>query len=68
LNDFREKNGRLPQSITLWIGPEGDFSPEEYELLSRNGVFPITLGPLVLRCETAAIAAIAVTLAECREG
>jgi len=66
LNDFKEKNGRLPQSIALWIGPEGDFSPEEYELFSRSGVLPVTLGPLVLRCETAAIAAIAVTLSECR--
>jgi 16S rRNA (uracil1498-N3)-methyltransferase len=68
LDDFRKRNGCLPQYISLWIGPEGDFSPEEYELLNRNGVLPITLGPLVLRCETAAIAAIAITLAECREG
>ena len=33
----------------------GDFTPEEYALISQSGAVPITLGELVLRVETAAI-------------
>ncbi len=42
------------------IGPEGDFTPGEYALLRESGFVPVTLGPLVLRSDTAAIAALAV--------
>jgi 16S rRNA (uracil1498-N3)-methyltransferase len=41
--------------VGLWIGPEGDFAPEEIQLLRTAGGCPITLGPLVLRSETAAL-------------
>ena len=44
-----------PSDISIWIGPEGDFTPEEVALLERAGARPITLGDLVLRVETAAI-------------
>ena len=37
------------------IGPEGDFSSDEYEQLRRNGVHMVSLGDRVLRCETAAL-------------
>lgn len=47
-------------AATLWIGPEGDFTPAEVETLLAAGALPFTLGPLVLRCDTAAIAAIAI--------
>ena len=50
---FREKH-RAPRSICLWVGPEGDFTPAEYDAIRRSGALPITLGPLVLRVETAA--------------
>jgi 16S rRNA (uracil1498-N3)-methyltransferase len=40
--------------VGLWIGPEGDWSPAEYAALGRSGATPVTLGPLVLRAETAA--------------
>ena len=40
--------------IGLWIGPEGDWSAGEYASLRKAGVKPVTLGPLVLRAETAA--------------
>ena len=36
------------------MGPEGDFSSAEYQLIQQSGARPITLGPLVLRTETAA--------------
>lgn len=44
----------------LLIGPEGGFAPEEVEMLRRHAAVAIvTLGPLVLRAETAAIAGLA---------
>jgi 16S rRNA (uracil1498-N3)-methyltransferase len=45
----------LSQSTTLFIGPEGDFSPTEYELLRVKGVQPVSLGPYVLKSETAVV-------------
>ncbi len=51
------------KEIGIWIGPEGDFSRTEYALLRQNAsAYPVTLSPLVLRCGTAAISAIATTL------
>ena len=46
--------------IGLIIGPEGGFSPEERErLLAQDFVVPISLGPRILRADTAAVAALA---------
>jgi 16S rRNA (uracil1498-N3)-methyltransferase len=55
LNEFQAKHKRLPQSVGVWIGPEGDFTPEELSAIQASGAFPISLGRLVLRVETAAI-------------
>ncbi|MGO8930255.1 MAG: RsmE family RNA methyltransferase [Limisphaerales bacterium] len=52
---FHAQRGRLPQSVCVWIGPEGDFTPVETETIKSRGALPITLGRLVLRTETAAI-------------
>jgi 16S rRNA (uracil1498-N3)-methyltransferase len=41
------------QSVTITIGPEGDFSPEETESALAAGFIPVSLGELVLRVETA---------------
>lgn len=46
--------------VTLVVGPEGDFTPEELETLRTAGAVPITLGPRVLRAETAALAGLAI--------
>src|SRR5262249_49595771 len=51
----RRKQGRIPHSACIWIGPEGDFTPTELEEIQASGACPVTLGPLVLRTETAAI-------------
>jgi 16S rRNA (uracil1498-N3)-methyltransferase len=53
--NFRETLKSHPdlESITLAIGPEGDFSPEETEAALTAGFVPVTLGDLVLRVETA---------------
>ncbi len=43
----------LPSQIGLWVGPEGDFTPEEADALKRAHVQPAGFGPQVLRAETA---------------
>lgn len=49
------------QKLGLLIGPEGGFSEEERALLRKqNFVVPISLGPRILRADTAAVAALAV--------
>jgi len=42
------------------IGPEGGWTPEEISLFTQHQWQPVTLGPRILRAETAAIAAIAI--------
>ena len=50
-----------PQTkICLLIGPEGGFSQTEYEDAAVSGFTAVSLGPRVLRTETAAVAAISV--------
>jgi 16S rRNA (uracil1498-N3)-methyltransferase len=49
-----------PPSVVWLIGPEGDFTPAEMSLAQSCGFIGITLGPLVLRCETAAVYALSV--------
>ena len=46
------------REITVLIGPEGDFSPEEARLALEYGYIPIHLGPSRLRTETAAVTAV----------
>ena len=48
-----------PQDITLVIGPEGGFSPDEKDMAVRHGAIRLSLGSRILRTETAGIAAIA---------
>jgi 16S rRNA (uracil1498-N3)-methyltransferase len=52
---FQAQHKRLPQSVGVWIGPEGDFTPDELQAIQAAGALPISLGRLVLRVETAAI-------------
>ena len=42
------------------IGPEGGWTPDEMSLFTQHSWTPVTLGPRILRAETAAIAAIAI--------
>lgn len=42
----------------LLIGPEGDFSPAEYSAAMQTGYIPISLGPIILRVETAVFMAL----------
>jgi 16S rRNA (uracil1498-N3)-methyltransferase len=52
---FQTQHSRQPRSVCIWIGPEGDFTPAETEIIQQAGALPMTLGPLVLRTETAAV-------------
>jgi 16S rRNA (uracil1498-N3)-methyltransferase len=49
--------------VALAIGPEGGWTPEEMTLFSESGWRHVTLGPRILRAETAAIAGLAVCAA-----
>ena len=57
---FHADHGRLPASVCVWVGPEGDFTPAELDAIRATGALPITLGRLVLRCETAAVYCLAI--------
>ena len=60
LATFHAAQGHPPKKVLWLIGPEGDFTPAEMSLSQSCGFEPITLGPLVLRCETAAIFALSI--------
>jgi 16S rRNA (uracil1498-N3)-methyltransferase len=44
-----------PASVLVLIGPEGDFTPAEVGVAKSHGCLPMSLGPVILRTETAAI-------------
>ena len=46
--------------LCLLIGPEGGFSEREYDDAALAGFSPVSLGPRILRTETAAVAAVAI--------
>jgi 16S rRNA (uracil1498-N3)-methyltransferase len=51
-----------PREVRLFIGPEGGFAAGEIALAARAGAIPVSLGPRILRSETAAVVAAALTL------
>jgi 16S rRNA (uracil1498-N3)-methyltransferase len=51
---------RPMKRLLLLIGPEGDFTPEEIGQARKAGAHPFAISPNVLRCETAAAAALGV--------
>jgi 16S rRNA (uracil1498-N3)-methyltransferase len=52
--------------IEVFVGPEGGFAEEEVALARRYGIQPVTLGPRILRAETAGV--VAATLILCAAG
>ncbi|MDC8757255.1 16S rRNA (uracil(1498)-N(3))-methyltransferase [Janthinobacterium fluminis] len=48
-----------PQALTLMVGPEGGFSEAEENAALAHGALALSMGPRVLRTETAALAALA---------
>ncbi len=55
LAEYSREHGDRPASVLMLVGPEGDFTPAELSLARSHGCRPITLGPVVLRVETASI-------------
>jgi 16S rRNA (uracil1498-N3)-methyltransferase len=62
------ENHRLPdgpdaehnRALALAVGPEGGWAPEELDHFTAQGWHPVTLGPRILRAETAAVATMAI--------
>ena len=50
------------KTVSIMTGPEGGFSDEEVELAQRAGLQVCTLGPRILRCETAPLCALSAVL------
>ncbi len=52
---FWSEHQRLPRSVCVWVGPEGDCTSAEADAVRSAGALGITLGRWVLRSDTAAI-------------
>lgn len=61
----RERGAAGFQSVAIAVGPEGDFTPGELERFRRRGAAFLSLGPNVLRSETASIYALSILSQEC---
>lgn len=58
------KEATNPKSICIFIGPEGGFDPAEVELARENGFSVVSMGPRIMRTETAPLAALSVVMYE----
>lgn len=54
-DEFTKRRSELRGEIQVWVGPEGDFTEGELNAIEAAGAAAITLGPSVLRADTAAI-------------
>jgi 16S rRNA (uracil1498-N3)-methyltransferase len=61
LKSFLREN-KPREQVYVFIGPEGGFTPREVERARSHGVRPVTLGPRILRTETAGLAVVAMIL------
>lgn len=55
LKKVLEDTRGIPELVTVFIGPEGGFSQREVNQARENGAVPVTLGPRILRTETAGL-------------
>lgn len=55
------------KNVAIIIGPEGGFSEDEINLLNSDNVMKVTLGPRILRTETAGLATLAIVLYELQD-
>ncbi len=62
LADYLRALPERPQTVSLFIGPEGGYTDEEIALARGSGAALVTLGRQVLRSETAAVVAAAIVL------
>ena len=61
LHELRERHGDLDR-LSLFVGPEGGYTQTEAAHAAASNILPVTLGPRVLRAETAGMAAIAAVM------
>lgn len=59
-----EVKNKLSNTVAVLIGPEGGFSKEEVEEARKAGAVPVSMGPRILRTETAGITAMGIILYE----
>ncbi len=57
-----ETGPESPFNVSIFIGPEGGFSEAEVRLARNYGLYPVRLGPRILRAETAGVVATALVL------
>lgn len=62
-----DKEGNKPETIGIFIGPEGGFEESEVDLAMGMGVKPISLGRRILRTETAGLMILSVLMFEIDE-
>jgi 16S rRNA (uracil1498-N3)-methyltransferase len=55
----KDQHATAQGAITLLVGPEGGFTEDEIAFAQKAGAMPVSLGPRILRAETAAIYAVA---------
>ena len=67
LRSYLRSLGDRPLAASLFIGPEGGFAEDEVRLAREAGCVPISLGPRILRSETAGIVAAALVMHELGE-
>ena len=61
LSEYQDSHQKTrPNSVLILIGPEGDFTPSEINVALNIGCSPMSLGPIVLRSETAALYSLSV--------
>ena len=56
--DVKFSEIEITDSVSIAIGPEGDFTNVEIAMLKEAGFIPVTMGSRILRAETAAISAV----------
>lgn len=59
---LKEALSRPAKTISILVGPEGGFDPEEVQLALKKGWESLSLGKRILRCETAPLAALAIVM------
>ena len=58
----KEISNKIESVKRIFVGPEGGFSPQEFDMMDQAGVRGLSLGKTILRAEVAAVVAIAKVL------
>ena len=61
MNKFKDSN---IEKVGIWIGPEGGFSDNEISLALKENLYSISLGPRILRTETAGLTVLSILMYE----